>query len=104
MRAADTNVLVRLITRDDEPQLAAAVAFVEKGVWISHVVLAETAWVLIDSYDLTHGEVAESIEMLLDNPYATLQEPDVVEAALEEYRRRPSLGFSDCLVLEIAKK
>ena len=27
----------------------------------------------------------------------------VVAAALAHYRRRPSLGFSDCLVLEIAR-
>jgi predicted nucleic-acid-binding protein len=24
--------------------------------------------------------------------------------ALEQYRRRPALGFSDCLVLEVARK
>ena len=28
----------------------------------------------------------------------------VVAAALVHYRNRPSLGFSDCLVLEIARK
>jgi len=104
MRAVDTNVLVRLVTRDDEKQLAVAQEFEAKGVWASLLVLAETTWVLTDSYDFTHAEVAAVIEMWLNHRYINLQDPDVVEAALEEYRRRPSLGFSDCLVLEIAKK
>jgi predicted nucleic acid-binding protein len=27
-----------------------------------------------------------------------------VTAALEQFRKRPALGFSDCLVLEISRK
>ena len=46
MRAVDTNVLVRLITGDDEKQAVVADSFVNRGAWVSHVVLAETAWVL----------------------------------------------------------
>ena len=39
MRAVDTNVLVRLVTRDDRRQVAAAEAFVARGAWVSHLVL-----------------------------------------------------------------
>ncbi len=42
MRAVDTNVLVRLVARDDPTQVAAAENFVARGAWISHLVLAET--------------------------------------------------------------
>jgi predicted nucleic acid-binding protein len=28
----------------------------------------------------------------------------VVAAALQQYRRRPAVAFSDCLVLEVARK
>ena len=104
MRAIDTNVLVRLIVRDDETQVAAAEAFITKGAWISHVVLAETTWVLVTTYQLTHSDVARTIEMLLVERDVTFQDLEVVEAALHQYRLRPSLGFSDCLILEIAKK
>jgi predicted nucleic-acid-binding protein len=104
MRAVDTNVLVRLITRDDEKRAMAAEAYIEKGVWVSHLVLAETAWVLIDAYDLEHAEIATAIDMLLDNRNVALQDADVVVNALDHYRRKPKIGFSDCLVLEIAKK
>jgi predicted nucleic-acid-binding protein len=104
MRAIDTNVLVRLITRDDSAQVEAAEAFVAKGVWVSHVVLAEATWVLADAYDLHHLQIAEVVEMLLTNPQVSFQDAEVVRAALDRYRRAPNLGFSDCLVLEIARK
>jgi predicted nucleic-acid-binding protein len=42
--------------------------------------------------------------MLLNHRDITLQEPDVVLAALDQYRKRPALGFSDSLVLEVARK
>lgn len=104
MRAVDTNVLVRLVTRDDQAQVASAEAFVEKGAWVSHLVLAETTWALGAAYDLDHATIATAIGMLLHHKSLTLQDADVVTAALEHYRRRPALGFSDCLVLEIARK
>jgi predicted nucleic-acid-binding protein len=104
MRAVDTNVLVRLVTRDDETQFGKAVVFIEKGAWISHVVLVETTWVLGTSYRLDHDRIATAIEMLLESDQLTVQDGEVVKSALEEYRRRPALGFSDCLLLEIARK
>lgn len=104
MRAVDTNVLVRLITRDDEAQVAAAEAFVRKGAWVSHLVLAETTWVLTSAYELRHDQIATAIEMLLNHAEITIQDADVVSAAVEHYRDRPKLGFSDCLVLEVARK
>jgi len=48
--------------------------------------------------------MATAIDMLLHHRDLTLQESDSVAAALEQYRRRPALGFSDCLILEIARK
>ena len=52
MNAVDTNVLVRLLTRDDAEQTVAAEAFVAPGAWISQVVLVETLWVLESVYDV----------------------------------------------------
>lgn len=104
MRAVDTNVLVRLVTRDDPRQVAAAETFVAKGAWVSHLVLAEATWVLSAVYDLDAPEIATAVEMLLSHSDLTLQDCDVVAAALRHFRRRPALGFSDCLVLEAARK
>jgi predicted nucleic-acid-binding protein len=104
MRAVDTNVLVRLATRDDAKQVAAAEAFVAKGAWVPHLVLAEAMWVLSAVYELAAAEIATAVEMLLNHKDLTLQDSDAVAAALEHYRRRPALGFSDCLVLEVSRK
>jgi len=104
MRAVDTNVLVRLVTRDDARQVAAAEAFVSRGAWVPQLVLAEAIWVLASVYDLGHKEIGRAVEMLLNHRDLTLQDAEVVFAALAQFRRRPSLSFSDCVVLEGARK
>jgi predicted nucleic-acid-binding protein len=104
MRAVDTNVLVRLVVRDDERQVRAAEALIVGGAWVSHLVLAETTWVLDAVYERTAEQIAAAIDMLLNHEHLTMQDADVVTAAIENFRKRPGLGFSDCLVLEIARK
>ncbi len=104
MRAADTNVLVRLVTRDDAKQVAAAEAFVARGAWVSHLVLVEAMWVLSEVYERDAAAIATAVEMLLNHQQLTLHDADVVAAAVGRFRRRPALGFSDCLVLEVARK
>jgi predicted nucleic-acid-binding protein len=104
MRAVDTNVLVRLTTRDDPKQVAAAEAFVAEGAWVSHVVLAEFVWVLVSVYRLSAPAIASAIEILLSHESLSLQDSEVVRGALEHYRGKRSLSFSDCLVLEAARK
>jgi predicted nucleic-acid-binding protein len=61
-------------------------------------------WVLASVYDLEPAEIATSVEMLLNHRDLTLQDSEVVTAALDQFLKRPRLGFSDCLVLEIARK
>jgi len=104
MRAVDTNVLVRLLARDDAKQTDAAEAFVARGAWISHLVLAESMWVLDSVYELEPAQLANAVELLLNHRDLTLQDADVVARALRSFRERPTLGFSDCLVLEIARQ
>jgi predicted nucleic-acid-binding protein len=104
MRAVDTNVLVRLLVRDDATQVEAAESFIAPGAWVSHLVLAETLWVLDAVYERSPAQLATAIDLLLDHQSLTLQDADIVRAALDHFRDRPSLGFSDCLVLETARK
>jgi predicted nucleic-acid-binding protein len=104
MRAIDTNVLVRLVVRDEAKQAQAAEDFVANGAWVSHLVLAETVWVLDAVYERTAEQIATAIDMLLNHERLTVQDAEIVTAATEQFRRRPALGFSDCLVLEIARK
>ena len=104
MRAIDTNVLVRLLVRDEPRQLDAAEAFIANGAWVSHLVLVETLWVLDAVYDRSAAQILAAVERLLAHAELTLQDADVVAAALAQFRAKPALGFSDCLVLEVARK
>jgi predicted nucleic-acid-binding protein len=104
MRAVDTNVLVRLVTRDDARQAASADAFIAKGAWVSLLTLTESVWVLAAVYQRKASGLATAIEMLLNHEHLVLQDADVVAAALDLFRSRPSLGFSDCLMLQVARK
>lgn len=104
MRAVDTNVLVRLVSRDDAKQVRVAEEFVSGGAWVSKIVLVETAWVLQSAYELDHASLALAIDMLLRHQSLVVEDSDVVAAALALYRSRPTLGFSDCLVLEVARR
>jgi predicted nucleic-acid-binding protein len=102
--AADTNVVVRLLTRDNEQEFRHADAFVKsaKPVFVSHVVLAETVWVLKAGYRYTKKQIAAALETLLQVPEVELQDDAVVSEALTDFRAS-SADFSDCLVLAIAR-
>ena len=104
MLAVNSNVLVRLITRDDAGQLRTAEEFSAKRAWVSHLVLAETLWVLDSVYDLSREQISTAVEMPLNHQVLTLQDADVVSATLSHFRRYSRVDFSDCLALEIARK
>jgi predicted nucleic-acid-binding protein len=104
MRAVDTKVLVRMITGDHGQQAEAADAFIEGGAWVSVLAIAETAWVLRTWYKRNAADIASAVQLLVQHEKLVLQDSDVVEAALELFRSRPALGFSDCLMLHLARK
>jgi predicted nucleic-acid-binding protein len=104
MRAVDTNVLVRLLVRDDAEQVAAAEAFVDSGAWVPHLAIAEFTWVLESVYELGPQAIATAVDMLLNHAQLTVQDAEVVAAALARFRQHRNIGFSDCLMVETARK
>ena len=105
MRAIDTNVLLRLIVHDDVAQAeAAAAAFTTSGAWASHLVLAETLWVLKSVYGADASQIAATAEMLLEHDQVVLQDADVVRTALNDFKARAGVDFADCMIVAIARK
>jgi predicted nucleic-acid-binding protein len=104
MLAVDTNVLVRLAVLDNQKQLAAAKKFIESGAWVSHLVLIESVWVLGSFYSFTREQLRLFVETTILHPNLRVQDADVVEAALVHFDAQKKLSFTDCLVLEIARK
>ncbi|OWT63729.1 PIN domain-containing protein [Candidimonas nitroreducens] len=101
--ALDTNVLVRLLTRDDEAQCAAAVRIVQAAATegapalISSGVLLETEWVLRSRYKLLPAEIRRAFNAILETHELIVQEPAVLEEALELWRNVPGADFADCM-------
>jgi predicted nucleic acid-binding protein len=67
--------------------------------------LAEATSVLTAVYERDAAAIAAAaVEMLLNHRNLTLEDDEVVSNAIQHFRRRPALGFSDCLMLEVARK
>ena len=104
MRAVGSDVLVRLLARDDAKQVRAAEVFIDGGALVTVLALAETLWVLESSYGLDTKQLAITVDMLLEHRQLVLQDIEVVTAARDRFHRKPGIAFSDCLLLELARK
>lgn len=104
MRAVDTNILIRLLEQDDPVQSAEVNAYQRDGgpLWVSHIVLVETVWVLSSFFHRSRKELLGLLGMLLTNEDIHLQEEAVVASAITAFRNSKA-DFSDCLVLEVAR-
>jgi predicted nucleic-acid-binding protein len=104
MAAIDTNVLVRLVTRDDLSQYAKAKAFVQKHqpVLVTQLSVLELVWVLMSRYGLDKEKVGDVVQALLEMVELDVQEPAILEAALKIWRGAKA-DFSDCFIHETVK-
>ena len=103
MIAVDTNVLVRLVTADDEGQTRRATALFEREeVFLCKTVLLETEWVLRFSYGLDGPAILRALRGVAGLPGVTVEDaPAVVLAfALME----DGVDFADALHLASARK
>lgn len=105
MRGIDTNVLVRLVTRDDTAQFRRVREFLEARlaeadpVLVNVIVLCETVWVLRSSYGIPRREIAAALDQLLGVAGLVIEDRDQVAAAVDAYRRGPG-DFADYLLGE----
>jgi predicted nucleic acid-binding protein len=60
--------------------------------------------VLASFYSLDRDKLVRAVEMALSNKSLTLQDREVVAAALGLFQRHRGLKFSDCLILSTARK
>jgi len=101
--AIDTNVLVRLLVRDDEAQFNAAIQLVEQAeaagqpLLIVLGALLETEWVLRSRYRLDKPAIASTFARLLEVDGLVFEHEPTVEEALYIWTQHPSADFADCL-------
>lgn len=103
MIGIDTNVVLRLLVRDDDAQVRAVEQFVESNCspedpgYVSHLVVAEVAWVLKDIYGYHKSQIASAINGLLKLASIEVDSSDEVTGAISDLARS-SAGFTDCLL------
>lgn len=96
MMAVDTNIVVRLLMRDDESQWERAVAlFKQHEILIVPSVLLETEWVLRGLYRLERSWIREGFEKLLGSERVLIDAAAAVRDALDDYTA--GLDFADAL-------
>jgi predicted nucleic-acid-binding protein len=104
MAAIDTNVLVRLVTRDDPAQFEKAQAFIRKNqpVLVTQLSILELVWVLMSRYGLKKEKVCQVVKQLLDMVELDVQQPALLEAAVNTWEGCKA-DFADCFILETVK-
>lgn len=100
MRAIDTNVVVRLIARDDARAEAIARGVLDGGVLLLPTVLLETEWVLRSVYKMRRPEIARALRILLGHERVLVANAAAVANALLAYETGADLA--DALHLELA--
>jgi len=98
MIAVDTNILVRLLTRDDVRQYKKAYALLEtQDVFIADTVVLETEWVLRYGYDFSVDAICDALIKLFGLATVRLANPRAVALAIAWHRE--GVDFADALHL-----
>ena len=104
----DTNVLVRLIVRDDDAQADVAAKLLDRharrseNLWIPITVVLELEWVLRSRYKFAKAEVIKAVALLLMTIELVFESEGAVEQALASYEEGGA-DFGDYLHLALAQ-
>jgi predicted nucleic-acid-binding protein len=108
MPALDTNVLVRLLVKDDAAQTEAAKKRVSDAVaaggslFVPVAVSLELEWVLRSAYGFGKADVIAALAGLLSAADLSLESESAVEIALALYGQSAA-DFADCLHVALAE-
>ena len=103
MIALDTNILVRLLVKDDASQLALAQAYLrehctpESPAFVNRVVIAEFVWVLESYYGYPREQVSQALDGVLATSVLKVEDAASVRQALARYRSG-TVDFADALI------
>jgi predicted nucleic acid-binding protein len=82
--AVDTNIVIRLLTRDDPGQASRAMALFEsEEIWVSKTVFLETEWVLRSVYGLSGDRTVAVLRGLAGLANVRVEDSIAVNRALE---------------------
>ena len=101
----DTNIIVRLLTRDDPVQFDAAVSLVrassaEAPLFVNPMVIAETVWVLERAYKVDRMVARTQVAGLLDTVEIRVPETLRMES-WGQWFASPHTDFSDVMIADL---
>ena len=103
MIAVDTNLLVRLLTKDDPNQAKRAAKILESDViFISKTVALETEWVLRHAYGINKDAIMKGFQKIMGLPNVRVEDQQTVFKAISWYGL--GLDFADALHLASSMK
>lgn len=86
MKAVDTNVVLRLMLKDNPDQAVLAEAAFSEPVLLPITVIQETAWVLGYSYGFDRIRLSDSLIALFDLPHSIVENEPGVRWAIQRHR------------------
>lgn len=102
MIGLDSNILLRLILKDDLSQAEAALRYLDAhctpespGV-VNHIVLVEVCWTLRSVYKLSPHSIMQAVHGLLNNAYIHIPQAHTVKMALAYAVK--GADFADALI------
>jgi predicted nucleic-acid-binding protein len=105
--AADSNLIIRLLTGDDPDQVAAVHALLDRmgaaqdTLFVPLTVILEVEWVLRSRYAFDKAQVVSKVVDLLETSELDFQDEPVIEQAIALYRDHDA-EFADCVHLGAA--
>ena len=108
MKALDTNVLIRFLTKDDEHQAETIYRLFKqaesgkKEFWVSLLVVLETLWVMESVYEIPRQEILDAINELLLMPILKFEAKSAIQDLVAS-GRESDLDLSDILIAHSAK-
>jgi len=107
VKSFDTNVVVRILVKDDPDQSSAAEAawrqaVAEGGVFLPATVLVEVVWVLRAAYKLDRATIVGALRRVIDSEGATVEHEALVRRAIDSYDAGAA-DFSDYIIRESAR-
>ena len=102
MIAIDTNVIIRLLTRDDKKQYNLSLKlFKEEQIFVPDTVILESEWVLRFAYDFKPQEVCAALRKLFGLPNVHLTDELLVAQAIDWHEE--GLDFADSFHLALCQ-
>jgi predicted nucleic-acid-binding protein len=107
VRALDTNLLVRILTRDDERQARAVdrllVRTGDEAFFVPATVMLEVEWVLRSAFRKSKAARIQAFNALLGNGALQIEHHQAFEIALDMFENVARADFADCIHVAMSR-